>query len=481
MGWSYIDANCIQCSSGMTFSLDALPFAVDSDGTPHEISEYSPGANVFSSQRAAFDWLSFVIQRDLTYRGHRDERITTFKLRMDACFLLHNKVLAMKDAHEYECYRQQWQTIRCGKYVPKAEWSPEQQKVFDIVKHQLGIDDEDEKNEADGNCLVTKPSDTAPREPVLDQDGQPICSQLRWMYVSGTPGSGKTEVLLHLAITWAKKIHVLIVCPTGQNVFLFKSRIPEELQEQIRVDTIHGVLAYKRGKDNNRSWTPPSILRKFDLVLMDEASQYDDLEFSRYIICSTEQPHKPFQVIVADFSQLQPVKTETGAVSACRQYCENFPLSVQLKTVYRTSDPDHLLFLNRIRLKQPTREELEEYFADRHLRGGLEAAVAHGIELSRSSGEPFMWLTDHNIVAAEVCAAVILQEFGITQQQCHKEGVSSDPNSGSKIGWLPFYLGLVFYLCTCVDYQGCGRHTLRLFYGALLGELCMHAVRAALT
>ena len=430
MGWSYAGPDLIRCSNGMSFSTSALPFAVDADGQPREPSEYTLGAQVFASQRAAFDWLTFIVQRDLTYRGFRDERLSTWKLRMEACFLLHNRVLTMKDALEYEAYRQQWQHIKCGSYVAKASWSPEQQRVFDIVHQQLGISDEHEKDTAEYTCNdVPLPSADGGRQPVLDKYGQPICKQMRWLYVSGTPGSGKTEVLLHLACTWAKKVRVLIVCPTGQNVFLFKSRIPEELQDNVRVDTIHGVLGYKRTKDNNRSWTPPSILRKFDLVLMDEASQYDDREFARYIISSTEQPHKPFQVIVADFSQLQPLAS--GMV--CRHYCESFPCSVEMKTVYRTSDPSHLLFLNRIRLQQPSRQELEEYFGDRHLQGDLHSAVAHGIHLSKLKGEPFMWLTDHNEVSGRVCAAVISQEFGISEQHCHLYGVESDPNSKSPI------------------------------------------------
>ena len=47
-------------------------------------------------------------------------------------------------------------------------------------------------------------------------------------------------------------------------------------------------------------------------------------------------------VIVADFQQLQPI----GAGTHCYNFCQN-PHScdrVQLDTVYRSSDPEHLLF-----------------------------------------------------------------------------------------------------------------------------------------
>ena len=184
------------------------------------------------------------------------------------------------------------------------------------------------------------------------------------------------------------------------------------------------------------------ILRKFDLVLMDEASQYVDREFSRYIVCTTEQPHKPFQVVVADFSQLQPFSKSSPSdakdISLCHHYCKHFPLRVDMKTVYRTSDPEHLLFLNRIRLKQPSREQLEEYFGDRHWKGSrpddLKDAVQRGIDISNETGEPFLWLTDQNCFASQVSAAVIEKEFGITEEDCRKHGVKCDVTTGSKIG-----------------------------------------------
>ena len=104
-----------------------------------------------------------------------------------------------------------------------------------------------------------------------------------------------------------------------------------------------------------------------------------------------EQPHKPFAVVVVDFQQLQPVVS--GGV--CRQFCERMQ-SVELKTVYRSSDETHLIFLNRIRFQQPERSVLAEYFGDRHWRGAtLEACVVRGIQLAREAGQSFSWLTCH--------------------------------------------------------------------------------------
>ena len=63
----------------------------------------------------------------------------------------------------------------------------------------------------------------------------------------------------------------------------FKSKLPEVSGiENISVDTFHGVLNYKRpGADSKLSWSPPTALRQYDLILCDEGSQYDDPEWER--------------------------------------------------------------------------------------------------------------------------------------------------------------------------------------------------------
>ena len=71
--------------------------------------------------------------------------------------------------------------------------------------------------------------------------------------------------------------------------YAVKAMIPEEDGvENIQVDTIHGVLKYKRpGPDTNHksnACAPPSALRRIDLILVDEASQYDDREWERFSI-----------------------------------------------------------------------------------------------------------------------------------------------------------------------------------------------------
>ena len=155
------------------------------------------------------------------------------------------------DDAEYEMLRQQWDTVNRTQYAPRS-WSPKQEEVLGAVAYAVSLDDKEQKR-----------------------------LHKRCLFVSGGPGSGKSAVLLELAVRAAKGgIRVLIVCPTGQLVHSFKSQLPEvDGIENVQVDTIHGVLRYKcQGPDEKAQWAPPSALRRIDLILVDEASQYDNKE-----------------------------------------------------------------------------------------------------------------------------------------------------------------------------------------------------------
>jgi len=253
-------------------------------------------------------------------------------------------------------------------------------------------------------------------------------------------------------------MHVLMICPTGQLVYNFKCSLPEMPGiENVVVDTLHGVLKYQRpGSDRKVVWTPPTALRKFDVIFVDEASQYTDTEWDRLYMSVRQLPHAPYMVIVADFQQLQPI----GAGTHCRNFCENpqFCDRVQLDTVYRSSDPEHLLFQNRIREKQPTREMLVEYFADRHWsttrRAGiplsLMEAVQRGIEIGRQYDRPFTWLTVTNKGSEEVCEAA-LSLMGVTEEEL-ATGYYPDP-SGKVSLRIVAKKGLVIRLTRNLDKQ----------------------------
>ena len=100
--------------------------------------------------------------------------------------MLFGRVRRCTDDHEFEMYRQSWDTIAYANYTPK-QWHPKQQEVLDRIKERTTIDDEDVKKNTQ-----------------------------RFLYVKGRPGSGKTAVLIEGAVRAAKDgLTVLIVCPTG--------------------------------------------------------------------------------------------------------------------------------------------------------------------------------------------------------------------------------------------------------------------------
>ena len=417
-GWTWSGEGLIRSACGTVFHVDALPLVVDEDGVPRRVGQYVEGASIFEDERAAFEYLLLVARRDLQYRGFRDDRINSFWHKQEANFLLYQRVLACKDDHEFEIYRQSWDTLHRPEYSGKV-WSAEQREVFEKVSDAVSIDDEEVKRQA-----------------------------ARFLYVKGCPGSGKSAVLIEAAIRSAQKgLTVLIVCPTGALVTGIKLLLPQfDGVDRIHVDTIHGVLKYKRTKDNNVQWAPPSAFRQYDVVFCDEASQYDDREWKRLYQTLREQPHLPYCVVVADFQQLQPV----SGGGLCWKFCQQMPF-VELKTVYRSLDETHNLFLNRIRDKQVPKADLQEYFGERHWYDySLSECVQYGLELAKEKKTVFTWLTATNRGSNDVCKAA-LAAVAVTMEDL-EGGYRCDPTSKSNLKILA-RPGLVLRLSRNLDKQ----------------------------
>ena len=393
------DSGIIIAADAYEFHEKALPLRVDDVGAIMRIGAQRPGELVFPDVEHAHDYMVSLAKRDLQYRGFRDDRVSTFEYKQQANYLLFKKVRDCSDKHEYECLRQSWDTVNRPKYVNKV-WSKTQLDALAVVEKAVSHDDEEARR-----------------------------NSYRWLYVKGAPGSGKSAVIMESAMRLCKTMKVLIVCPTGFLVFAFKSRLPDIPGiENIRVDTIQGVLNYKRpGADSKVRWSPPSALRSIDAILIDEASQYEDVPWERFYTCVREQPHDPFCMVVADFQQLQPVVSG----GRCKEMCELMQ-SVELLTVYRSTDPEHLVFLNRIRTEQPDRECLYHYFGDRHWEHlSLSSCVQRGMQMGEEQGHPFTWLTTTNRGTSLVCEAA-LQILGIGPAELAK-GYMCDPTQKSEL------------------------------------------------
>ena len=400
VSWRWERPGVVKATGGAVFDVKALPFLIEDSGEVKQLRTYVEGGAVFSSDEEAFEYIVALAKRDLQYRGMRDDRMRCFHYKQEANFLLYKRVRASKDAIEYEMLRQCWDTINRPKQK-YLKWSPKQEEALEKIREGISYDDEDAK-----------------------------AKSWRWLYIPGAPGSGKSALMFEAALRAAMSgMRVLIVCPTGQLAHQFKAQLPEvDGIENIQIDTIHGVLKYKRpGKDQQVRWAPPSALRRMDLILVDEGSQYDDTEWERFFQCIKEQPHSPFTVVVADFQQLQPVVSG----GSCRYFCEKMP-KVELDTVYRSTDEAHLVFLNRVRYSQPSKETLRDYFGDRHWRNySLEACVAYSMEIAQETGKPFTWLTATNRGSSEVCAAA-LSHLRVSEEEL-ANGFKCDPAAKSNL------------------------------------------------
>lgn len=197
---------------------------------------------------------------------------------------------------------------------------------------------------------------------------------------------------------------MLILCPVGQLVASYRQRLPDT--EFLRIDTVHAGLRIYREDEQLVQHSPPSSLRQYDAILLDECSQLDNNIGRKLQIAIGELPTDPFIGLAADYKQLQPV----GQSGARESWCRLLP-KVELNTTYRTSDSDLLDFLSCCRDNNPTRDSLFRFFGDRRWRRASDElsiqGVRFGLNLEKETGHPFVWLCVTNAGARDVCRAAI--------------------------------------------------------------------------
>ena len=263
-----------------------------------------PGCtDIFRTRADALDYIDDLLCHELIVRSMLQDRTASARYRLRASYLLATGVVAPDD-------RALWNKAASGS-IKEVVLSEDQQKAMAYwVRH----------------------FDVASAEDHL--------KSIREIHIVGKPGSGKTELFVQFcAHAIANRLRVLILCPTGQLVAAYRQRLPES--EYIRIETIHAGLAIYREKEALVNHAPPSTLRKYDGILLDECSQIDNATGRKLVYAIDELPQKPFVAIAADYKQLQPV----GNGGYMARICKRLP-TVTLNTIYRTDDPELLEFLN---------------------------------------------------------------------------------------------------------------------------------------
>jgi len=341
------------------------------------------------SKEAAFHYMRECMRIELRMRVC-DARVDTFLSRLNALSVLTKFLRANPLSVEA------WSHTRDVTLRPMT-WSDKQQEFLDVVADRINV-----------------------------RDSSGMAGGLsRWMHITGGPGTGKTEAIIHAAYRAAEtSCRVLILCPTGALVYAYKGRLPPT--DQIVVETLHSGFSIARKVDLD-TYAPPGRLRRYDLIFIDEASQITDDIWDCLFVGIRELPQKPLVVIGADYQQVAPIGGGTQGQGRCEQI-----LTIELTVVHRTDDPTLLEFLAFARKKQPSRSMLRDFFDDRILIGwSLEKAVKLGLTIQAEANTLFVWLCVTNKGVRDVNLAAIGQlDPPITEEDLATRGYPTDPNVG---------------------------------------------------
>jgi len=227
------------------------------------------------------------------------------------------------------------------------------------------------------------------------------------------------------------------MCPTGTLVHAYRERLPTH--PNIVIETIHSAIVYVRVGDEVVKYAPPTRLRRFDLFLIDEASQIEDPVAIRLQMALSELPHDHTLVVAADYRQLQPIAGGGEVLRWCLKGMDPFYLT----EVHRTNDPQLLSFLQTIRKDQPSRSYLQKNWRPRTLPADLSRALRVAQVLQQRRGHHFMWLCVTN-KGADRINSMSLTNLGVSEAQ-RKLGYDGDPNV--KAGIIFIQPGLWIRLC----------------------------------
>ena len=355
------------------------------------------------------------IVAELQLRGVDKNRRITFCARIRATALL------LEATWRGDIDPASW-SAKCPVRFPDRCWSPQQQQLLAAVTAVL---DEDDANEFNANA--------------------------RNYFVTGCPGTGKTEVLIQCALTCAENNgRVLIACPTALLQDTYNMRMP--LHENISIQTVHSTFRITR--DADEVYVPPGRLRHLDLIIFDEVSTLDKDVWRKIKVALSELTPAPVCVWAGDFSQLQSVTKETHMRDDMHREvaCGNLRHVELLQHEFARSNDESLLsFLSHVRSHQPTRSQLTEFFGPRRIPSDPDVATAAALRLEAQTGKRFTFLTVTNAAAEKYNAARLRVQFRSAIAALGEDGVPGDPTTGG--GTLSFVAGMRVRLTRNVDKQ----------------------------
>ncbi|CAE7574509.1 UBP25, partial [Symbiodinium sp. KB8] len=311
------------------------------------------------------------VEPELLVRGINADRISTFMAKIQATHML---LLQIRDGHEDAGF---WTAADLPGY-PRRQWSAEQQAVLTWVQERLTISDAAE-------------------------------TRNRILQVSGSPGTGKTEVVIAAAkLALDDDCRVLIAGPIGLLVAMYRLRLPAN--DRLTMETIHS--AFKLTRPADAAYIPPGRLRRYDVIIFDEVSQIDGQVWDDLKTALAELHPGPLILFVGDFQQLQPVHgLPQLQLDLDAQVGEGTVDRIDLKNhnMARSIDPSMLAFLNEVRERQPSRRELQQFFAGRIW--SQSEATARAKEWEDQTEKSFTFLTVTNKAAASLNRARLALDF----------------------------------------------------------------------
>ena len=361
------------------------------------------------------EYLVRVVAQHLRFAGHHEDRVVTQRCRLLSALLLSRKA-ARASSQDFAVLQHAWDTVVRGRSFREApKWSEDQLAFFRYLDEQLDL------------------------ECVWDLDAN---VRKRRCFLSGPPGTGKSEVLVHAGkLAVDRGCRVLFMVPTGALVHSYLDRLPDS--ESIFVDTVHGAMRFSRQRDAELSrCNPPSRLQLFDVIFLDEVSMLEEHVFEALFRHVQELPQRPIFVVAGDFAQLEAID-RNPVVRLC---CEKFASQFELTTVHRSKDAQHLDFVSSIRVSQPSRERIQEYFerpVSRFLKQDLtlDEWVEFGMRAQEEHRQPLVWICNTNKGVAKVSLAA-LRNLGIELEEIERDGYPGDPAVKASLLIIP---------CWCLD------------------------------